>query len=919
MASSSKDIPDEVWSRHKDTILKLRFDESLPLDAARSKSRNIVQVMKEDHGFEATYYEIQLKKWKAAKNLKRKDWETILPIYNDLEKRGLKPRVRLGDQVLDERKVKKARRYLTSDHERIHESDALLTLSEQTRLWRIEYCRDDGEYTDHSGRHLGTNNREPSPSIALSLGETNTFPSAIQNQSAQESATRNLGQYRENTTSSQLVTYVHPSLSSPMLSFEDFESMPSFLLGQEIFQDTCLGSSHSDMNGLALTSAAGVENSDLILNELDPPLASSSDHLLVSAPGTVNLESLAFASKPRHYMNPSWFFQKTSSLLRLVGMSKGSSLMTQRAIPTSEVFKRVIFSIANNFAGLKNIPRAIILGMLKSFSKARSDLVTCLQSKNVKFSEPLADNLIRAAVEAGDEELVGIILDTTSGQANVVDINEIVCEVGYTRFSALALAAYLHRPAMVRKLLRHGAKVGGQCFTCECGIERVRGCRNCDICDCPLTVIYEQYKQPGQYRQRRDQYQYMRTQPDPACNVSEAAEIVKLILDNHPVMVTRLLKDPRYFMTTSDRLLELLAQAVPPDRHAEIFEPPRIRDQDFHTTKLVALCSIVDKLEPQRARQIISKLLSNCERMGCTGHKTSRSLNYVTNRAILSNKFELADYFLSIIQPDQGNLAAAIRSRRTDLVDSLLEQGALSHGDAPCCDGMSHPFDSGHCGKPTTPLAEAIRLQDARLIKRLEEYGALNRIFEVHRGDFTAALFATVEVGDCVFLKQLLSTASANFYRWNAIGTQINRPALYGVKRTPLQQACEMGSFEMVEFVVTKGALINAPPAKRGGATALQLAAISGSVRVVEFLLDNGAEIHAAPALEDGRTALEGAAEHGRVSVLDILLQRGEQGYSRDDISKARFYAEKERQRGCEERLKQALFWAGGQTHKSLN
>jgi hypothetical protein len=53
--------------------------------------------------------------------------------------------------------------------------------------------------------------------------------------------------------------------------------------------------------------------------------------------------------------------------------------------------------------------------------------------------------------------------------------------------------------------------------------------------------------------------------------------------------------------------------------------------------------------------------------------------------------------------------------------------------------------------------------------------------------------------------------------------------------------------------------------------------------------------------------------------VLDILLQRGAQGYSRDDISKTKFYAEKEKQRGCEERLKQALFWVGGRTHTSLN
>ncbi|CAG9945962.1 unnamed protein product [Clonostachys rosea f. rosea IK726] len=191
------------------------------------------------------------------------------------------------------------------------------------------------------------------------------------------------------------------------------------------------------------------------------------------------------------------------------------------------------------------------------------------------------------------------------------------------------------------------------------------------------------------------------------------------------------------------------------------------------------------------------------------------SFNYVNNRAILSKQFDLADYFLTITQPDQGNLAAAIRSRRADLVDSLLEQGAfLRYGTAPCWDEMSHPYNLTECGKPTTPLAEAIRVQDTGLIKRLEEYGALNRIVEAHREDFAAALFATVEVADSFFLQQLLATNPIKNYGWNSAiidaiklshfgidGAKINRPARWGVKRTPLQQACEMGRFEMVEFL----------------------------------------------------------------------------------------------------------------------
>jgi ankyrin repeat protein len=167
-------------------------------------------------------------------------------------------------------------------------------------------------------------------------------------------------------------------------------------------------------------------------------------------------------------------------------------------------------------------------------------------------------------------------------------------------------------------------------------------------------------------------------------------------------------------------------------------------------------------------------------------------------------------------------------------------------------------------------------------------------------GGGKTALLEAIDVENLPAVKLLLSR-----------GSDVNRPARRGLKRTPLQQACEQDSFHMVEFLLDNGADVHAPPAVNGGATALQLAAIQGSVRIVRLLLDKGADIHAAPAVVHGRTALEGAAEHGRVSVLNILLAEGAAGYSVEEIKSAKAYAEKERHRGCEERLKLALFRFG--------
>ena len=56
----------------------------------------------------------------------------------------------------------------------------------------------------------------------------------------------------------------------------------------------------------------------------------------------------------------------------------------------------------------------------------------------------------------------------------------------------------------------------------------------------------------------------------------------------------------------------------------------------------------------------------------------------------------------------------------------------------------------------------------------------------------------------------------------------VNWPATKGVKRTPLQKAAEIGSFEITQLLIERDGLVNNEPAVRGGATALQLAAIGG-------------------------------------------------------------------------------------------
>ncbi|KLU92367.1 hypothetical protein MAPG_11313 [Magnaporthiopsis poae ATCC 64411] len=131
-------------------------------------------------------------------------------------------------------------------------------------------------------------------------------------------------------------------------------------------------------------------------------------------------------------------------------------------------------------------------------------------------------------------------------------------------------------------------------------------------------------------------------------------------------------------------------------------------------------------------------------------------------------------------------------------------------------------------------------------------------------------------------------------------GANVNDAARLGVKRTPLQAACERGSWGIVQLLLENGADANAPPALKGGGTALQLAAMGGYIRVVEHLLSLGASVHAAPSRYDGRTALEAAAESGRLSMLDCIWAAQEgAGFPKDEITRAIRYASKNGHRGC--------------------
>ncbi|KAI4210471.1 MAG: hypothetical protein LQ351_006697 [Letrouitia transgressa] len=104
-------------------------------------------------------------------------------------------------------------------------------------------------------------------------------------------------------------------------------------------------------------------------------------------------------------------------------------------------------------------------------------------------------------------------------------------------------------------------------------------------------------------------------------------------------------------------------------------------------------------------------------------------------------------------------------------------------------------------------------------------------------------------------------------------GARINDPASEGEEgRTALQAAASVGSVDLVEQLLLRGADVNTPAADVNGVTALQAAAIKGYLRIAQILLEHGADIDAEAGIKNGRTAIEGAAEFGRIDMVKFLL-----------------------------------------------
>ncbi|KAI6298017.1 hypothetical protein MCOR33_005806 [Pyricularia grisea] len=600
--------------------------------------------------------------------------------------------------------------------------------------------------------------------------------------------------------------------------------------------------------------------------------------------------------------------------------------------PGSTIRMALVHSIINNFAGLRGLPAKSILLALKNDVKLRSALFRRLHESSAALAKTVTNNLFRAAVVARDAETAKLIIEAGKGRTYAICLEEVSWIPDLPRTTPLAEAVYAQNNQLAKIFEGLGAW------------SLVENCKD------HFAALISAAAAVGDLRSLK--------------------RALGLRAHMNRVMSHNALMEAIRNKQTEATLILLDEGVKPSEEH--LLEALMIRNKEIVDTILDSDIRFTDRRHSDhRAMEEAGKwgdisVIKNLTFMGFNlnyGHETTVLIEAVK----LKNK-ELVVFLLNSganpnIQPAFGNtcspLGEAIGIESEEMVDLLLSKGANPANEKaflnatrtghPCLGRLlgtfreTYPlglpgfgmeslikamrnnevdvlrslllagFDPNSLGTDlATPLGFAIHESaNIEFVVQLLDSGAdVGRVAIIHGSSFSEhsdseshlypALLVAVNSGRDAIANLLLDR-----------GADVNQPARLGVKRTPLQAACEIGSWKMVRLLLQRGADVGAPPARSGGGTALQMAAKEGHVRIVQLLLSLGATVHEVPSRVLGRSALEGAAENGRLRMLGVLWTAGQSasgGFPDEEIMSAIKYANQKGHKGCADYL--AWLWA---------
>ncbi|KAI1806894.1 hypothetical protein F4811DRAFT_82109 [Daldinia bambusicola] len=492
MASKARKVPGEKWKLHKDTILRLFLTSDLSVG-------ELVQTMEKDHKFTATLaqYEAQLRAWKARKNLKRDEWELILPKVDEISSRGIQTRVVIAGHPVPAKRIERARRYFRRDTERPRKRRRIEdgpgeAANNADRSAAIEVQNPGGHWTLYEDVVDGNIPSRPQPFNAI-----DTFASAEQEVQVEGDLTQlaphsffietppfldiSLGPL--SPISSSFAAHDQP-LNAEDQRFShitDFQSQVTQpLMGFESDIDVTDSTSGSENSDLQLNNATQISLWPIFLEDLPferfgRGLLSKCLRSMRSPPPIGDCRLLSGTETPAM----KFFFQAVTAMTSVNGKSANENLVSAKFIfrildttlpdsrlhretnnatslsqrnPEIEICRIFLYSVANGFSGMEGMPAEVISKFLEQNCNIIKLLPQLSQNSSSYVAKSLAESLFRLCVESGNRTAIRLILRT-----GLVDVNEICCFVNGKKYTPMERLAQLQELQVIHELLQFKA------------------------------------------------------------------------------------------------------------------------------------------------------------------------------------------------------------------------------------------------------------------------------------------------------------------------------------------------------------------------------------------------------------------------------------------------------------------------------
>ena len=601
----------------------------------------------------------------------------------------------------------------------------------------------------------------------------------------------------------------------------------------------------------------------------------------------------------------------------------------------SPLHRQVLFSMANNFAGLGG---ALDFKSIIRFLQEETDetLYKLILNNRGYSSRAIIQNLFKVAIEAGDAGIVDLLL--TEGLAGI-DVNQQFCSIGGKRYTPIERASALRHKEVIKSLLRHHADVNRTHPESDLNgaLDYAIG-EDCSKYTRVDPQIFQMLLGAGGNLSSR-QLSHIITREDGefvALNISKNASknFTNWSEDGVFLGAIRLLDEQRAI-----KIIDIMVNVS--------------ADLNHYTAKRIELDGcwlrrVIDVAAQRGSLRMVELLLNEGALLGGDTFPC----------AVASGNEDLIHFLLQRgADVNSGNALHSSRPHRAidgaaqrgnlRMVELLLNEGALLSGDTFPCAVASGNEDLVHFllnkgadinsigSLKITALAAAIRLENTRIVSLLTEGGAKSDDME----RFSAALTAASEVGNVAFFKDLvqpkignpdglryalvtairggfdevatmLINTGANTYpvrdemsplpivlerteRRNValvyalLDADANPNHTGGFGRTPIQLAVRWGNRSVVEALLFAGAAVNETELPRTRKSVLRIAVKYRHYELVQLLLDAGADINNSSERPPRRTPLQAATANEDIRMVHFLLDRGADPYDSSALSEA--------------------------------